>query len=84
MNLAKLSINGQITVPVDVRNLLGLRTGDKILFAENSRGEVVVTNASNIALKKAQDSFSGAAERLNLKDEADVQKLVDEVRYGER
>ena len=84
MNLAKLSINGQITVPVDIRNLLGLKSGDKILFVENRQGEVVMTNASNLALKKAQDSFVGVADELGLKDETDVQELVNEVRYGDK
>ncbi len=32
MNLAKISANGQITVPVEIRRLLGLKSGDKILF----------------------------------------------------
>ena len=28
MNLAKISANGQITVPVEIRRLLGLKSGD--------------------------------------------------------
>ena len=50
MNLAKLSANGQITVPVEIRRLLGLKSGDKILFFQNQGGEVVVANASAQAL----------------------------------
>lgn len=85
MNLAKLSANGQITVPVEIRRLLGLKSGDKILFFQNKGGEVVVANASAQALSKVQDAFSGLAEKLDVKDEDDVQALVDEVRYrGER
>ena len=34
MNLAKISSNGQITVPVEIRRLLGLKSGDKILFLQ--------------------------------------------------
>ena len=30
MNLAKLSANGQITVPIEVREILKLKSGDKI------------------------------------------------------
>ena len=82
MNLAKLSANGQITVPVEIRRLLGLKSGDKILFFQNKGGEVVVANASAQALSKVQDAFSGLAEKLGVKDEDDVQALVDEVRYG--
>ena len=54
MNLAKISSNGQITVPVEIRRLLGLRSGDKLLFFQNKDGEVVVSNASAAAIRKAQ------------------------------
>ena len=83
MNLIRLSANGQITVPVEIRKLLGLKPGDKLLLFQNKSGEVVLDNASANALQKAQNAMEGVAERLGLRDEDDVQKLVDEVRYGE-
>ncbi len=49
MNLAKISANGQITVPVEIRRLLGLKSGDKILFFQKQDGEVVMSNASTQA-----------------------------------
>ena len=82
MNLAKLSANGQITVPVEVRRRLGLKSGDKILFFQNEEGEIVLSNASATAIRKAQNAFAGLAEKLGIKDEDDVQALVNEVRYG--
>lgn len=82
MNLAKLSANGQITVPVEVRRQLGLKSGDKVLFFQKQNGEIVISNASAPALRKAQAAFAGAAEALGVADEEDVQALVDEVRYG--
>lgn len=82
MNLAKLSANGQITVPAEVRRCLGLKSGDKILFFQNEDGEIVLSNASATAIRKAQVAFAGLAEKLGVKDEDDVQALVDEVRYG--
>lgn len=83
MNLAKISANGQITVPVEIRRLLGLKSGDKILFYQKQDGEVVLTNASAQAIRKAQAAFSGAAEAMGIADEVDIQALVDKVRYGE-
>ncbi len=83
MNLAKISANGQITVPVEIRRLLGLKSGDKILFYQKQDGEVVLTNASAQAIRKAQAAFSGAAEAMGIADEDDIQALVDKVRYGE-
>lgn len=80
MNLAKLSANGQITVPVEVRRRLRLVPGDKVLFIEKPNGEVVVANAALSALVDAQQAFAGAADDFGVTDEEDVQALVDEVR----
>lgn len=82
MNLAKISANGQITVPAEVRRLLGLKSGDKILFFQKPDGEIVVNNASTQAIYKVQKAFAGVAEELGLSDENDVQNLVNQVRYG--
>jgi AbrB family looped-hinge helix DNA binding protein len=82
MNLAKISANGQITVPAEIRRLLGLKSGDKILFLENSSGEIVINNASAQAIYKAQKAFEGVAEQMGVSNEDDVQALVNEVRYG--
>ena len=82
MNLAKISSNGQITIPVEIRRLLGLKSGDKILFFQNQDGEIVVSNASAQAIRRAQTAFAGVAETMGLSDEDDVQALVNEVRYG--
>jgi len=82
MNLAKLTAAGQITVPVEIRRLLKLREGDKILFVQNEKGEVVIDNASTDAVRKAQKAFEGVAERLGNPSEDEIQSWVDEVRYG--
>lgn len=82
MNLAKISANGQITVPAEIRRLLGLKSGDKILFFQKPDGEVVINNASSQAIYKAQKAFEGVAEQMGVHNEDDVQALVDEVRYG--
>lgn len=81
MNLAKISANGQITVPAEIRRLLGLKSGDKILFFQKPNGEIVINNASAQAIYKAQKAFEGVAEQMGVYNEDDVQALVDEVRY---
>lgn len=82
MNLAKISANGQITVLVEIRRLLGLKSGDKILFFQKQGGEIVVSNASSKAIRKAQAAFAGAAETMGVTSEDDIQALVDGVRHG--
>lgn len=71
MNLAKISANSQITVPVEIRRLLGLKSGDKILFFQKQDGEIVVSNASSKAICKAQSAFAGAAETMGVTSEDD-------------
>jgi looped-hinge helix DNA binding domain, AbrB family len=82
MNLAKISANGQITVPVEIRRRLMLKEGDKIIFIERENGEIVINNASATAILKAQKAFEGVAEAIGVKDEDEAQAFVDEVRYG--
>ena len=82
MNLAKLTAAGQITVPAEVRQILSLKTGDKILFIQNDRGEVVIDNASSDAIRKAQRAFEGVAEGIGNPDEDVIQSWVAEIRYG--
>ncbi len=84
MNLAKLSANGQITVPIEIRRALKLKEGDKVLFYRNADGEVTINNASATALFTVQDAMAGAAEEAGIYTEDDVQALVDEVRHGKK
>ena len=82
MNLAKVSANGQITVPIEIRRLLALKTGDKVLFVQKQDGDIVISNASANAIRKAQEAFAGAAEAMGVVNEEDVQYLVNDVRHG--
>jgi AbrB family looped-hinge helix DNA binding protein len=82
MNLAKVSANGQVTVPVEIRRKLALKEGDKIIFFERSNGEVVINNASATAIINAQKAFEDAAKDFGITSENDVQQLINDVRYG--
>ena len=55
MNLAKISANGQLTLPIEIRKLLGVKAGDKVLFIQNDEGEIVVSNASALSMNTPQD-----------------------------
>lgn len=79
MELAKVTSKGQITIPIDIRRKLGVKEGDKVLFMED-RGRIFVMNSSMEALRKAQEAFAGEAERLGLKDEDDVIRMIAELR----
>ena len=79
MELAKITSKGQITIPIAIRNKLGLKDGDKVLFLEEA-GRVVMMNATMSAIREAQDAFAGEAQRAGLATEQDVVQLVAEIR----
>jgi len=54
MNLARVSCNGQITVPVEIRRALKVKSGDKIAFFRKENGEVVVVNLNVAAILETQ------------------------------
>lgn len=79
MDLARVSSKGQITIPKEIRDKLGLKEGDKVLFLEEN-GKVVITNSSYIALKEMQEAMTGEAEKAQLYSEDDINKLISEMR----
>jgi AbrB family looped-hinge helix DNA binding protein len=44
MDLARISSNGQVVIPAEIRKKLNLVAGDKVLFVEKN-GEIVIKNA---------------------------------------
>jgi AbrB family looped-hinge helix DNA binding protein len=83
MELAKITLRGQITIPVAIRKKLGVKDGDKVIFIEEN-GRIVMENSVRVALKDVQDAFRGEAERLGLKSEQDIVSMVKEVRREKR
>ena len=79
MELAKITLRGQITIPIGVRKKLGVKDGDKVVFIEEN-GRIIMENSVMVALKDVQNAFRGEAERLGLKDEQDVVAMIKKVR----
>ena len=78
MNLARVSSNGQITVPIDIRRKLAIQEGDKIIFFEKN-GEVVLKNSSVFAIREAQADLKD----VNISEE-DILNDVMSLRYGDK
>ena len=49
----RLRTKGQITVPVEIRDLLGAEEGDDLIFSTDERGRVVISRAQLIAPDQA-------------------------------
>lgn len=79
MELAKITSKGQITIPIAIRRLLGVKDGDKVMFVQDGN-KVIMMNASVEALLEVQDSFRGVADDLGIQSEQDVVDMVKEVR----
>ena len=50
MNIAKVSANGQISLPIEVRRILGVEPGDKVIFVQNKNGEMVIKSVASTSL----------------------------------
>ena len=83
MSIAKVTSQGQITIPADIRRLLGIQPGGKVVFIQDG-DRVMMANATIEAFTQMQRAFVGEAERLGLKDEQDVVDLVKQVRAERR
>ena len=79
MELAKVTTKGQITIPKSIRDSLNLKEGSKIIFIQKGK-DIIIKNAAMLSLEKIQDAFDGEAERLDLKTEEDVVKMIKEFR----
>jgi len=79
MELAKVTVRGQITIPIEIRKKLSIKDGDKVVFLDEN-GKIIMENAAMLALREVQDVFKCEAERAGIKNEQDVVKLVKKVR----
>lgn len=70
---------GQVTIPKDVREVLGVASGDRVSFIVE--GNVVrVVNSAVYAMQLLQSEMEGEAERAGLTSDDDVMALVKELR----
>jgi AbrB family looped-hinge helix DNA binding protein len=79
IDIARISVKGQVTIPVEIRRKLGLKDGDKVVFMEKS-GEIVLMNSNRLAFEEFQRDMSGEAEKAGLNSEQDVVDFVKEIR----
>lgn len=79
IDTAKVMAKGQITIPKDIRNLLGVDSGSKVIFVVED-GNVRIVNAALYAMQMMQEAMKGEREKSGLLTEEDVNRLVKEVR----
>lgn len=77
---AKVMAKGQVTIPKDIRKILGVDEGDRISFVVE--GDTVrIMNAAVFAMQMLQAQMQGEAKRTGLTSDDDVMNLVKEIRH---
>ena len=76
---AKVMAKGQITIPKDVRDVLGVSNGDRVTFIVEGN-TVRMVNSAVYAMQVLQQEMTVEAERTGFTSEEDVMALVKELR----
>ena len=70
---------GQITIPKDIREILGISCGDRVTFVVEN-GSVKLINSAIYAMQMLQSQMKGDAENAGLTSDDAVMDLVKEIR----
>ena len=76
---AKVMAKGQITIPKDIREILGVSSGDRVTFVVES-GSVRLINSAVYAMQMLQSQMEGEASNSGLTSDDAIANLVKEVR----
>ncbi len=76
---AKVMAKGLVTIPKDIREVLGVASGDRITFIVEGN-TVRIVNSAVYAMQVLQKEMAGEAERTGLISDDDVMTLVKDLR----
>ena len=75
VNDAKVMSKGQVTIPKNVREALGIATGDRVTFIVDGNN-VRVVNSAIYAMQKFQEQMRGEGQKAGFLTEEDVAEWV--------
>ena len=76
---AKVMSKGQVTIPKDIREILGVSCGDRITFIVEN-GSVRLINSAVYAMQILQAQMADEAEKTGLNSGDAVMEMVKEIR----
>ena len=79
LDMARVSMKGQVTIPIAIRKSLGIKEGDKVVFAHKG-GNIVLLNSNRLAFEEFRRDMTGEAERVGWTSEQDVIDYCKEIR----
>ncbi len=82
INDARVMSKGQVTIPKNIREALGVTTGDRVTFIVEN-GSVRVINSAIYAMQKFQKQMAGAAQATGFSSEEEVAAWITESRREE-
>ncbi len=82
INDARVMSKGQVTIPKNIREALGVTTGDRVTFIFEN-GSVRVINSAVYAMQKFQEQMKGQAEKAGFASEEDVADWITNTRREE-
>ena len=82
VNDARVMAKGQVTIPKNIREVLGISVGDRVTFVVED-GSVKVMNSAIYAMKKLQEQMKDEAERAGIFSEQDVAEWITDSRHEE-
>lgn len=80
---AKVMAKGQVTIPKDVREVLGVTSGDRISFIVEG-STVRIVNSAIYAMQMLQSEMAGEAQNTGLVSDDDIMELVKELRNEDK
>ena len=80
---AKVMAKCQITLPKDIREALGVSTGDRVTLIKNDN-YIVMMNSAIYAMSMLQNAMKGEAEKAGIYSDDDVVNMIMEMRADER
>ena len=74
---AKVMSKGQITIPKDVRNVLGVSNGDRVTFIVEGNS-VRIVNTAVYAMQILQSEMKGCANNVGINTEDEIPTFVSD------
>jgi antitoxin PrlF len=79
VNDAKVMSKGQVTIPKNVREALGIDVGDRVTFIVDGT-DIRIMNSAVYAMKRLQEQMMGEAEKAGFTSEDDIAEWITKSR----